>query len=396
MLNFIVYLGAAACFIHFTRLEHGGLKYLLVTISLLATALLVHMQEALFILVMAATILLAEAFLRWRRADIDAGRQRKNLRVPVLLGIFVVGYAASHVLTHMMVPRNDPLAHGVMASISHYLPFLANLYILRPTLQFYQVLTIWGVFVYLLFVLYRMQLGRSPFLLGGMALPVLTVFNPVFTDFFLRMAPPEVLWRLCFLLPLPFVAAYVFVDSVRKVTREKRWPRRLVALSTSLVLLGLLLPFETTYMFSSYSRIYTLAPVSHRNDHRLWRNLVEELNRLDPGNLITDPVTGYVLNALTDHNYKGYKFYGFGAMKVDRSRYRDSDFNGKEGWLVVINKRDGAPSQVGRLSGHWPETVLKVSNSYSEAFESYVTSRPDRFRKIWEWDGAAIYEITDI
>ena len=40
-----------------------------------------------------------------------------------------------------------------------------------------------------------------------MLIPFFTVFNPFFTDLFLRLTDSTVLWRFCFLIPIHYVAA---------------------------------------------------------------------------------------------------------------------------------------------------------------------------------------------
>jgi len=62
-------------------------------------------------------------------------------------------------------------------------------------------------------------------------------------------------------------------------------------------------------------------------------------------------------------------------------------------WLLVVNLREGAPSRVGRLSGHWPENILTLRRYYAPRTVNWVAGQPDRFRLIWERDQARVYEV---
>ncbi len=211
ILNYIVYLGAMACVLGFIRRDEGGWHLLAVAAVLAMVAAMVHTQEAAFIAVMSGAMVLIEAVRLYRvraggRGIASVSRvDRKERRIHLLLAICLVGYVSVHVWAYLAVTRHNPLTHNLLADVKEYLPFIRNLYVLKPGNQFYQVLTVWGVLVYVLFLWRFRDFSRSPYLVAGMAIPLLTVFNPVFTDFFLRFSWPEVLWRMCYMLPLPFI-----------------------------------------------------------------------------------------------------------------------------------------------------------------------------------------------
>jgi len=158
-------------------------------------------------------------------------------------------------------------------------------------------------------------------------------------------------------------------------------------------LVTLLLPINTAYIEEKNSRLYTLRTVPANNNYHMWNDLYQYLNTLESTRILTDQVTGYTINGLTRHRYRGRKFYGFWSFKTDRKKYDKRMFKNKDDWLLVINKRDGGNSMVGRLSRHWSEGVLKVSNYYSKEFEDFVDKNGDVFHKLWQGKNIRVYRI---
>jgi len=226
-----------------------------------------------------------------------------------------------------------------------------------------------------------------------MLIPALTVFNPFFVDLFLRYNYPDVLWRLCYLIPLPFAGAFVVVHYLDRLRKAQGVTQKLKPALILFGLAALLLPVSTTYFVSPYSRIYTLQSVGDRNGHKLWRDLHEFLGTLEPRDVLTDQVTGYTINALTKHRYRGHKFYGTGAPKIKRANYDKATFEPYDGWLLIVNKRDGRRSDTGRVSKHWPENILKVSRHYPAVLEDFIQREPEMFTKLWEHNQISVYEI---
>ncbi len=416
-LNYVVYLAAISCLLSLLgreRLE-GRLFATFAFLGVLSAML--HVQEAMFVLVMTVAIV-AIAYIgefgmgEGRTPDtIPASGTRRDGRRKALafaFWIMVAGYFALHVVAYESFDRHDPLAHGRLQDIGNYLPFLRRLYILNPTYQFYQVVTVWGVLVYVLFMLNWRRFMSPPYLAAGMLVPFVTVFNPLFTDFFLRISNPGVLWRICFVLPLPFLGAYFFVRGVERIRNAPGMAARVRTALVPALLLLLLLPIETRYFVASHSKLHMLAPVAAGNDHRNWQDLFEFLGGMETSGVITDSVTGYAINGMTRHFYRGWKFTGTYAPKVNLDSYddekfraqdgwkkliRDRDFDPKRPWLVIINQRNGTASKIGRLGRHWPEAVMAVSRYYSPAFIEYVRGSGGMFRKIWENQGIEVYEV---
>lgn len=401
ILNYIVYLAAVACVLTFLRQERGGYRHLGVAVSLTVVAAMLHLQEAVFIGIMAGAVVVVTVLARAGSGVLAsaAGSHRGYRgwltadRATVSFWLFVIVYLLLHITAYVTITRHNPLAHGVMDDIRNYLPFLRNLYVLKPGHQFYQVVTVWGLVVYVLFLASWRRFSEAPFLRAGMLIPVLTVFNPVFNDLFLRYSWPEVLWRMCYMIPLPLLGGYFLVMACKAGFERRATAARLAAPVTAAALLGLLLPVQSTFLVSPYSKIHTLKRVEAANDHRLWKDLIDFLSTRERTRIITDRVTGYVVNGLTHHVYGGYKFYDVARFKVDRDGYRKRDFMRKDEWMVVINMRDGAPSMVGRHGGHWPEDIMQVSRLYSNEFLEYVRDRPALFERIWDSAEIEVYRI---
>jgi hypothetical protein len=287
---------------------------------------------------------------------------------------------------HLFAPR--------VISVEHILPFLKHLYILNPTLQFYQTISVWGVLLYLVFALNWRRLLRYDYLSVAMVSPLLTVFNPVFTDFFLRFSAGHTLWRFCFLIPLAFVAAWWLLDRVAAL-KQGRLPQRASALIAIALLIGLLFPFNTTYLVSPWSRVDNLRSSSNDAATQWIADLVSFLDQQDgTKKIITDPVTGYIVSAMTPHRSIRKKFFTPRINQLDPGYLADANNTKRvNNALLIINLRDGPDSDLGRRSGHWPNDILNISRHYDAALLAMVKSDRTRFQPIWEHDKVTVYRI---
>jgi len=412
LLNYLVFFAAVVCVMEFLRRDRRAYQFLIVGLLLSVVAAMNHFQEAVFIAVMSGTVLLVGVVHYVRGGSSAIGYpfdgESSRSRTLFLFLLLAAGYLVMHLFAYWTLERENPTTHALLADIRDYLPFLQNLYVLKPTGQFYGVITVWGVLVYALFWFGRKRFMRSPYLVAGMVVPVLTVFNPVFTDFFLRFAGPEVLWRVCYIIPLPFIGAYFLVRGLYESVQLENPGRMMAGVAVSAALVALLLPIRSVYFVAPHSKVYTLAPVPEGNSHELWSDLFEFLEGMERSGVITDQVTGYVINGLTRHKYRGYKFYSKFAPHVSYPVY-DGPFRDRNGWkrlvkkrrfeaelpwIVVLNRRDGDLSVTGRYGGHWPEDVMHVSDYYSDAFIGYIREERDMFRKIWARDRIEVYKVT--
>jgi hypothetical protein len=255
-----------------------------------------------------------------------------------------------------------------------------------PGGRFLDVVGLWGLAVCALSLLQWRRLAEQWFLAAALVTPLVTLFNPVFVDLFLRFSYPEVLWRFALMMPLGFAAALLVW-----LPQPARWQRWAVPA----LLLGLLWPLDPAPVRGWDTRLYSVLPVSPANDHRQWADLYAYLRGQGKQNILTDPVTGYAVPGLTGRKYRGgYKYWPMPEYLLNRRQLQVADFDKYRGWTLVVNLRDGEPSRNGRLSRHWPEDVLRVSQYYSPQFRKLLRSRPDRFRVLWGRDRIRVFEIS--
>ena len=389
LLNQIVYLAAIGLVIHFFK-TFTWRKELPAFILLSITAYLIHSQELLFIVIMSSLIVVVEYYY-WRRSETLA---RSSTLANVSFYSVLVAWAALWFYSYTELGRSNPLAYNTIIPLEKALPFVKNLYVLDPTHQFYQVVGVWGLFVLLLFALLWIRSIKFPsYLVAGFLAPLLTVFNPFFVDLFLRHSFADVMWRVCYLIPLAFMGGYLLSTALIGASKSVTALFRIGNAAVALLLVGLLLPFSTTFFESKFSRLYTLKPTKPELSHQQWQDLFTFLNSRETKTVITDQVTGYLVNALTPHYYRGHKFYGFGAPKINQAEYSNTSFAEYSGSLVIVNRRDGIDSKTGRVSGHWPEKILKISRFYSPGFLTHVEQNPGLYRKIWDQRNIQVYEI---
>jgi hypothetical protein len=190
------------------------------------------------------------------------------------------------------------------------------------------------------------------------------------------------------MIPSGLLGAYVlahFVGNYSKKTRS--------SLCVGLILIATLTPVHKyqNYLQQRYS---TLGQVGTGNSSELWRDLVFEIGKHKDRNILTDPITGYVLRAMTNNKYYGFKFHGTGKhISLNHEEYGQDSFAGYTSWLFVVNRRDGSISRNGEISGHWSSDITKLSNNYSKELISFLAKSPSHMRVIWEKGSISIYEI---
>lgn len=363
----------------------------------------IHLQELLFAVILGYAIL-AVTWLRRSvfgepRIEGDAGQG--SAMSPRQLDLLFYGAtilaAVAAIATHVLLDRHDPMAFNRMVRLETLLPFTDNLYVLDPNKQFYETLTPWGYLVGVLFLLHWNRFRANPVLVAGMLNPLYTVLNPVFTDLFLRVSWPELVWRFLYIMPFAITGGVLAAHALVAVFGRVRPIRKAYGFAVTAALVALLFPVKTTFFDSPYSKFYTLAPVAAENDHRNWRDLYAYLNELDRTySILTDPVTGYTVRALTGHTYHGAKFHTYhwgGYQDFNDPPYELDDFRRYHGWLFVINRRDGGYSETGRVSRHWRDVQLEVHRYYRGGLVEFVEANPQVFRRVWEQDAVRIYEI---
>ncbi|MBU1734825.1 MAG: hypothetical protein KJ692_06275 [Verrucomicrobia bacterium] len=277
---------------------------------------------------------------------------------------------------------------------------------------FYQTIGCWGFFVYIAFLLGFRQMAKSNYLLAGMAMPLLTVFNPITIDLFVRLItlqqspgmPPVTIWRLNYMLPLPFVAAFALgsaVESLRlRMGRQgaESFGRRskatlIKAIIIIIGLIGLIFPIQNRWIDAPFSRLYTLT--SHfGNDVERWQDLTDFAAGFQNPMLITDPNTCQIFCRL----YPEYPAYGLQWMDSNEpetqfleATKRQPEFRTRG--IVIINRRNGVPSVTGRISKHWSEDAFLTSRFYSPKAIAFVKSRTNQFKLLWAKDRIEVFQI---
>ena len=400
ILNMVVMFAALICVMHLVGQRQNredlelNLNHALCVILLIlcfGVALVIHNQEALFILVMGAAVVLYLIF-QWM-ADNAGGAFKGNA---IALGIYLS--VAFSLLFFLPVffdqsPTLKSLHHKVVP-LPVVLPNYGSLYILNPSYQFAEVVTLWGGIVCMVFVAWFRFFKRQPLLVAGMLVPIFTVFNPIFVDLFLRIKDDHSLWRLCFLMPL-YPVAGLFIT---RFPNSLKWGNKIRVYKKGLILLAalglLILPFSTG--FNRYVRLSN-QPVAEANSYHLWRDLLDELNEYHQAErILTDPVTGYVISALTPHHTFRYKFFAselYRAFPFVFEHYDDLPLGRYRNWLLVINNREGGHSRTGSISRHWPEDIMKVSKYYPDHLIAHLEDRPELYELVWSQNDISVYRI---
>ena len=421
ILNFpLIYLSLLLLIDYLERPQGNAIRLLPIPVFLLTMGV-VHKQEALF------TLILLFGVAIWRM--IRTFQFSKSIPKSLWRRTRILGLSAVTILPlvliytflklNMVIPESgdllglpkgtwsfqrDVLQNIVVIDLGHIVPFLEGLPITNPGLRFWNVLAPFGVVVYLWYFSRRRWFAGIDYINVGMASPLLTLFNPIFVIWFLHLMTADVLWRMSYLMPLSLVAAflivYSFADAYKSSDRWKLLPPILV----TLILVGSLLPFDFRYVYNPHSRLPSLYSIHETNGAGLWEDLIKAVEKISGNRVIlADGVTRYVLSNATPHRQ------GVGGKELWRNKQKAGDLFGKmkrrsykKGYILVVNLRDGYESIIGRISGHWPEGVLKVSKHYSPDLEdvlSYEIGRHKlgfpfgRIQLIWVNGEISVYEF---
>jgi|GEM_PF-3346832 len=383
---------------------------------------------------------------RGQRSDVNltAGNMLK-IHILFVAGLILFGLLFYYSLQRPMGVYSDfllrPLFHGEWLG--------QKWFIQPPTGQFAQVVTWWGVFVYGLFLLHIHYFKRQPFILAGMLMPCLIVFNPLTLVILSRwVSDLNVIYRFNYMIPLPFVAGFLamhfwneiklslrkFCPGVAGSLHRSGPPATLVALRAGVAavrvtalggencnglpargmfthldlglreiwsaaaLLGLLVlltPVETLMGRLSNSRFYTLKPLAEGNDQRRWGDLIALVRKHPQVNVLTDWYTFALLQRMDVKVMDGGWWVAPSAQGADRlALLRNLDR--KQDWWLVVNRRNGDFSMNGARSGHWGgDAWTHFSTAYSEDMLLFVKQHPELFKEIWSKDQIQVYDIVE-
>jgi hypothetical protein len=393
--NFIVYYAGLVCLLNLYERRDTDLRSVAFLFTAVAVTTVIHIQECLFIVI--AAYLLG---VWWAIKEI-ATRFRQSGKVPVGISLALLVLVAGAMGLYLWIRFNyniRPFTHSQILTYS--LRYIGNLYVLDPTYRFYLVVTSWGLFVYLLFFAFLKRFTCQPFLVLAMLSPLVTVFNPLFADVFVRLSESGTLWRLGFFVPLHFVAGVLVVLLLRQVSRRINYRAVFSTLALSTLLI-LLLPSAFSVPVNAHAKT-TLIKTDPSNSWRYWQDLIAFLEENDFDSLgvqkrvLVDPVTGYVINAFTRYRSYGYKFLptrNYYRRPFAFETYEDFPLSDYSNQLIIVNTRDGGPSTTGERSGHWHRDVLRVSDYYPDALLPHLEGNPDRFEKLWSADRIQVYRI---
>lgn len=418
ILNQVLYAAAVVLFMEYLRRPAWITPELWLIPLLLYAALLIHSQETVFAVFMMLGIVLCEAWRAWR------GNSAPSLvALRAKTAVFLAGAAGLYCGLALLLPPSPfrAVPEYFLISLERIAPFLKAARILPPGGQFYEVVGWWGCFVYLLFFLRLRDFSRYAYILAGMLLPLLTVFNPLTVDLLMRLGiAPTVQYRFALALPLPMVAGCLLVNAVgglfrtgsrqrirpanEPAGRPRSWHAGIWCWAFAILLgaglIGFLFPIHTRDCATPFSRLNTLRRISPANDYRLWGDLLAFLEPLRDWRIITDRVTGYIISGGTGNSthvaWLRNSAFDWWLLADRRAGQPDGLFeqlNRDWNWLLVINERDGDFSVNGAISRHWPGDILKVSRFYAPAMQAYVADHPERFRLIWNRDRIRVYEI---
>tara|TARA_B100000686_G_scaffold137051_1_gene144295 strand:+ start:560 stop:2401 length:1842 start_codon:yes stop_codon:yes gene_type:complete len=405
-LNYLIFLGTILIFCDVIRGQLKSPLYLCFVSINLVSMLFIHLQELLFTGVMLIGLSLY-FLLRPLPIQLQPMLTEKEMR-PLglsdvalgralcwaILGATVLSLAISFLTLNWVAERKFPF----LIPLSSTLPVLKHLYVSNPTFQPYHAVTIWGLVVYLLCLVRWRFLAVSPILLIGMLSPVITLFNPLFVEFFLRFSTPEPFWRFIYVVPLYLAGGAISARLLRDLVQSQSLTQRIAPLGGIVILLVLLMPLSIPGIHH-HARTHTLQQISPDNTSEHWNDLFIYLRSLpERRHVLTDPITGYQIRGLTPHDYFGIKYedFSYSAYKnFNENLEQDDAFDRYVGWLFVVNQREGGLSENGRLSNHWTADKLRIKRYYSDDLFRHLKRNRDRFRVLWRANNVTVYEIRE-
>lgn len=353
----------------------------------------VHQQEAMFIMIIFSLMLLISNLPAYTKSK--TRNEKMILRgMLILLGTAAI---AVYIFAHLNLPRSSNIGWKLWEFGSGF-GLIPDISTLNMKYQGIRVITLWGLLVYGLFFLNLKRYKHNLFILAGMLSPLFTVLNPFFTDLFLRFDHSSTLFRLCYLIPLHFVAADIFIHYLNQLRLKKTnsIATQFYYCACIALLIALLLPIKNTWQGFHYSRFPTLLSIDNNNSHRHLSDLTEFLSSIEERKkVLTDPTTGYVISALTKHHsWRGKFRENRSYKKFTFDDYQNDPLAQYKGYLLVINKRTKQFSETGKLSRHWDQFQLKsIARYYPDNLIEHVEQTPQRFDKLWQDNAISVYLV---
>ncbi len=361
----------------------------LVLLTFLVTYLF-HKQEAMFIVAMLFTT--GVLFLLENRKKGRSTPSRCGYSTGISLVDFSVASATLAVLVvsiflFFIDPREVvPLLNNTV-DILAFINSGFSMHIADPLGRPLETIGLWGFGLLVLYFVLVPTSHRSPLLTVLAVAPFLMTFTPFLSDFILRLVPDETIWRFFYMTP--FGLLLVFGLCALSAGDTRSGSRRLRTFGLVLVLS---LPF--VMVADKATRWSTLVNLEVGNTSKNWADLFSKLNQIGPRNVLTDPITCYLVNALTHSRCFGFKFHGSGGfIPINYPYYSSRHFIDFKDWLLVVNKRNGTKSFNGLASGHWHELINLTSRYYSPELTEFLHSTPPHLQQVWSEKNITVFEI---
>lgn len=409
MLNMVLYMFAITVFIEIVcngasaknnlaekSLAETSIGYaIIIPIGIAAST--IHIQEAMFIGVMivimsfiATTDKLLPSRLHIQLHHLHVSKHQ----VMTISFLALISFITLYVYSQLNLTR-APNAHWRLWEFAPSYGFFPSITTLNLKLHFSRVLTLWGLLIYLLFFLNFNRYRNNLFILAGMLSPIFTILNPFFIDLFLRHYSSTTVWRLSYLIPIHFVAGDLFIHYI-KTFRERSSLKKVVVSLLLIAMIGLLLPIGNTWKKLHYSRFPSLAQSNEQLSHTNFEDLINALVSIEPKHkILTDPMTGYMISALTKHTSSRQKFFRSRNFKhFTFLDYSDKPLRKYKNYLLIVNKREAIRSRIGKLSGHWTDKQwLSIESYYTPALLAHLGNNQGQFELLWSQNDIQIYKI---
>ena len=345
----------------------------------------VHIQEAGILGVLLFLIVLF-AWIQIRFDQKNLWPTDSHLRIQLTGRALIM--CAVVAIPFLLITIEPKVQHpGVILKPSTSLPFLRDLWIIDPARQVWSTLTIGGILSLFLIALHWRVIRQSPYAVAAAMLPLVTVFNPIFIHLWERLLPVTLLWRFTLFFPAGLLVAFAIGSAAEQRNgRSKR--SKLIPIAAALIFL---LPIPYSFPPLVVTRAFSFAPL-HSHQSEAWlADLVQFLETQPRQVIFTDPVTAYVLRALTRHSLPGNKFYVH-TSGVQFKEYSPEEIRTAFGkGLVVVNRRDGPPSRTVRSLRHWDENELAVSRHYPAMLSDVLEA--SGFDLIWSGNQIRVFDM---
>tara|TARA_B100000700_G_C14840465_1_gene758988 strand:- start:35 stop:658 length:624 start_codon:yes stop_codon:yes gene_type:complete len=197
-------------------------------------------------------------------------------------------------------------------------------------------------------------------------------------------------------MPLAFVVSVFLVTQLANLFAKRSVKRLAMLITTSVLLIATLLPFQIGNYVNRVSRIPSLVPVEVNSGRVLWDDLISKVKEIkDNGpvrGFITDNITQFVIDSAvlgrvpirqnTDYFPNHNHNYQEDLLTSDFSKY-----------FLIINKRDGQPTGSALYSGHWHPATLNTTTLYPAGIETFIRNYPTNFNLVWSQNSIAIYQM---